>query len=249
MAASCIYLVNDSRDVEADRAHPTRGSAHRRRVVPPWLAYTAGGGPRGGVARDLLPRLAQPGRGHRRVHRDAARLLFRSETQAVLDICIVSSAYLIRAIAGGAAAGIPLSQWFLLVMTFGSLFMVAGSAMRNCNWQNAPAPRSARSLESYTASYLRFVWTVAATAMVVCYSLWAFDATAPTPPGTRSRSFPSPSRFFATAPSTWTADWQRTRGDRAEGPGSAAAAAGVDRDHRCRNLLQLSASPPQRPTG
>jgi 4-hydroxybenzoate polyprenyltransferase len=30
------------------------------------------------------------------------------------------------AIAGGVAAGIPLSQWFLLVMAFGSLFMAAG---------------------------------------------------------------------------------------------------------------------------
>ena len=37
----------------------------------------------------------------------------------------------IRAIAGGVAAGIPLSQWFLLVMAFWSLFMVAGSATRN----------------------------------------------------------------------------------------------------------------------
>src|ERR1700758_3568247 len=51
---------------------------------------------------------------------------FGLKHQAVLDICIVSSAYLIRAIAGGPATAIPLSQWFLLVMAFVSLFMVAG---------------------------------------------------------------------------------------------------------------------------
>jgi decaprenyl-phosphate phosphoribosyltransferase len=32
-----------------------------------------------------------------------------------------------------------------------------------------------KSLESYTSTYLRFVWTLSATAMVVCYSLWAFE--------------------------------------------------------------------------
>ena len=46
--------------------------------------------------------------------------------QPVLDICIVASGFLLRAIAGGAATGIPLSQWFLLSAGFGSLFMVAG---------------------------------------------------------------------------------------------------------------------------
>ena len=55
---------------------------------------------------------------------------FGLKHQPVLDICIVASAYLIRAIAGGAAASIPLSQWFLLGMTFASLFMVARQALR-----------------------------------------------------------------------------------------------------------------------
>ncbi|MGH3563126.1 MAG: decaprenyl-phosphate phosphoribosyltransferase, partial [Mycobacterium sp.] len=32
-----------------------------------------------------------------------------------------------------------------------------------------------RSLESYTSTYLRFVWTMSATAMLVCYGLFAFE--------------------------------------------------------------------------
>ncbi|MBS4099839.1 decaprenyl-phosphate phosphoribosyltransferase, partial [Tsukamurella paurometabola] len=34
-----------------------------------------------------------------------------------------------------------------------------------------------KSLEYYTTTYLRFVWTLAATAVVLCYGLWAFDKT------------------------------------------------------------------------
>lgn len=177
LAASCIYLVNDSRDVEADRQHPTkRFRPIAAGVVPQWLAYTLAVVL--GVGALALSLLASVNLLIVIAVYIAMQLAycFGLKHQAVLDICIVSSAYLIRAIAGGAAAGIPLSQWFLLVMTFGSLFMVAGKK-RYAELQLAErtGAKIRKSLESYTASYLRFVWTVAATAMVVCYSLWAFE--------------------------------------------------------------------------
>ncbi|BBX05404.1 decaprenyl-phosphate phosphoribosyltransferase [Mycolicibacterium aichiense] len=176
LAASCIYLVNDSRDVEADRQHPTkRFRPIAAGVVPPWLAYTLAVVL--GIAALALSLLASVNLLIVIAVYIAMQLAycFGLKHQAVLDICIVSSAYLIRAIAGGAAAGIPLSQWFLLVMTFGSLFMVAGKRYAELQLAERTGAKIRKSLESYTASYLRFVWTVAATAMVVCYSLWAFE--------------------------------------------------------------------------
>ena len=176
LAASCIYLVNDSRDVEADRAHPTkRFRPIAAGVVPPWLAYTLAvvlGAASLGISFLASPNLVVVIAVYIAMQ---LAYCFGLKHQAVLDICIVSSAYLIRAIAGGAAAGIPLSQWFLLVMTFGSLFMVAGKRYAELQLAERTGAKIRKSLESYTASYLRFVWTVAATAMVVCYSLWAFE--------------------------------------------------------------------------
>ena len=176
MAASCIYLVNDSRDVEADRAHPTkRFRPIAAGVVPQWLAYSLAVVL--GIVALSISLLASTNLALVIAVYIAMQLAycFGLKHQAVLDICIVSSAYLIRAIAGGAAAGIPLSQWFLLVMTFGSLFMVAGKRYAELQLAERTGAKIRKSLESYTASYLRFVWTVAATAMVVCYSLWAFE--------------------------------------------------------------------------
>jgi decaprenyl-phosphate phosphoribosyltransferase len=176
LAASSVYLVNDARDVEADRQHPTkRFRPIAAGVVPEWLAYTLSVVL--GVGALAISVLATPNLAVVIGIYIAMQLAycFGLKHQAVLDICIVSSGFLIRAIAGGVAASIPLSQWFLLVMTFGSLFMAAGKRYAELRLAERTGAKIRKSLESYTASYLRFVWTLSATAMVVCYSLWAFD--------------------------------------------------------------------------
>ena len=57
----------------------------------------------------------------------------------------------------------------------GSLFMVAGKRYAELQLSERTGAKIRKSLESYTGTYLRFVWTLSATAMVVCYSLWAFE--------------------------------------------------------------------------
>jgi decaprenyl-phosphate phosphoribosyltransferase len=87
----------------------------------------------------------------------------------------VASGFLIRAVAGGAAANIPLSQWFLLCAGFGSLFMVAGKRYSEHVLAERTGAKIRRSLERYSASYLRFVWTLSATVVIMTYGQWAFE--------------------------------------------------------------------------
>ena len=176
LAASCIYLINDARDVEADRAHPTkRNRPIAAGVVPLTLAYGLAvvlGAASLGLAWYVSPNLALVMGIYIGVQ---LAYCFGLKHQAVLDICIVSSGFLIRAIAGGVAANIPLSQWFLLVMAFGSLFMAAGKRYAELQLAERTGAKIRKSLESYTSTYLRFVWTLSATAVVLCYGLWAFE--------------------------------------------------------------------------
>jgi decaprenyl-phosphate phosphoribosyltransferase len=176
LAASGVYLVNDVQDVEADRAHPTK--RHRpiaAGVVPPRLALA--------VAVMLFV--------------TAIGVSFLASTdlvivtsvyivvqlaycwwlkhQPVVDISIVASGFLLRAIAGGAAAEIALSQWFLLTTAFGSLFMVAGKRYAEIRLAERTGAKIRKSLDRYTASYLRFVWTLSATGVIMTYGLWAFQ--------------------------------------------------------------------------
>lgn len=176
MAASSIYLINDARDVEADREHPTK--RHRpiaAGILPVGMAYgiaVALAAASLAVSAWLTPHLVVVMAVYLAIQ---LAYCFGLKHQAVLDICIVSSGFLIRAIAGGVAAGIPLSQWFLLVMAFGSLFMAAGKRYAELQLAERTGAKIRKSLESYTSTYLTFVWTLSATAVVVCYGLWAFE--------------------------------------------------------------------------
>lgn len=176
LAASGIYLVNDAKDVEADRAHPTkRLRPIASGIVPVGLAMAVAAVLI--VAALALSALAS-------VQLVIVLLVYVAvqlgyclglKHQPVLDICIVASGFLLRAIAGGAAAGIPLSQWFLLTAGFGSLFMVAGKRYAELMLAERTGAKIRRSLESYSASYLRFVWALSATVVIMTYSQWAFQ--------------------------------------------------------------------------
>ncbi|MGI9587730.1 MAG: decaprenyl-phosphate phosphoribosyltransferase [Dietzia maris] len=177
MAASSVYLINDALDVEADRAHPTkRFRPIAAGVLPVGLAY--------GMAVVLIIAsiaisvlLAHPALAIVVAVYIVLQLMycFGLKHQPVLDIAFVSSGFLLRAVAGGAAAEVEISQWFLLVMAFGSLFMAAGKRYAELSLHLKTGAKIRKALESYTPTYLRFVWTLSATVLVLCYALWAYD--------------------------------------------------------------------------
>jgi decaprenyl-phosphate phosphoribosyltransferase len=174
-AASAVYLFNDVQDVEADRAHPLKQA---RPIAAGWLSARAALVCAGVLATWSLSLGFL-------VHRDLGIVLgaylflqvayaISLKHEPVLDIAIVASGFLLRAVAGGLATDLPLSQWFLLVASFGSLFMVAGKRYSELKTIGSEA-LTRKSLVRYTESYLRFVWSIAAGVTITAYSLWAFN--------------------------------------------------------------------------
>jgi decaprenyl-phosphate phosphoribosyltransferase len=175
LASSGIYLVNDVRDVEEDRAHPRkRFRPIAAGIVPPTTAIVAaialfvGALSVGLLAdRDLLTVLGAY---------VVLQLLYclALKDQRVVDIAVIAAGFLLRAIAGGAATGIELSQWFLLAAAFGALFMASGKRYAESRMEGDLGSMR-RSLETYSQTYLRFVWTMSATMLTMTYGLWAFE--------------------------------------------------------------------------
>jgi decaprenyl-phosphate phosphoribosyltransferase len=176
LVASSVYLINDAIDVEADKAHPTkRNRPIAAGIVPVKLAYGAAvvffaAGL--GISFFASPQLAIVLGVY-----EAVQLAYclGLKHQPVVDLAIVGSGFLMRSIAGGVAGGIALSQWFLLVTAFGSLFMVAGKRYAEIMLFERTGAKIRSSLKKYSASYLRFVWATSAAILIMSYCLWAFE--------------------------------------------------------------------------
>jgi decaprenyl-phosphate phosphoribosyltransferase len=175
MAASGIYFVNDAKDVESDRAHPTKCKRPiAAGLVPLPVAYVVAVALLGGsvgISALVSWQLAVVMAVYVAVQ---LGYCFGLKHQPVIDMCIVSSGFLLRSVAGGAAATLELSPWFLLVTAFGALFMVAGKRYGEILLAEKTGAKIRKSLESYSASYLRFVWALSAAVVIMTYSQWAY---------------------------------------------------------------------------
>lgn len=175
LVASGSYFINDARDVVADRQHvKKRFRPIAAGIVPVSLGYI------GGVvllAAGLAISFAISWQlalviGGYLVLTTSYSLWLKHEP--VIDLVAVAAGFVLRALAGAAATGIPTSSWFLVVVSLGSLFMVAGK--REAELRGAAHDRKTRStLQAYTIPFLNYVQSAATGALLVAYSLWAFE--------------------------------------------------------------------------
>lgn len=176
MASSGVYLLNDVCDVAEDRVHPLK--RHRPVAAGHLSATTAG------IASAVL--LAGAVGGGALLSWELGVTLaayavinvaysWALKDQPVVDIAMIALGFVLRAVAGGVANDIPLSQWFLLVASFGALYMAAGKRYAEAQLVGEGHGETRRALNGYSLSYLRFVWTTAAALVIMSYSLWAVE--------------------------------------------------------------------------
>jgi decaprenyl-phosphate phosphoribosyltransferase len=176
LAASGTYLVNDTIDVEADRLHPVKC---RRPIasgeVP--IRVALGAATAAIVLSVALAALLSWKLAAVTAIYAALTISYtlRLKNEPVLDIGAVAGGFVLRAVAGGVAVGIPLSSWFLIVASFGSLFMVVGKRQGEHTTLGADRAQHRETLATYTLEYLRYIRNVASAGTILAYCLWAFD--------------------------------------------------------------------------
>lgn len=180
LISSSTYLINDIRDVDADRNHPAKcnrpiASGDLKPMVATVFSVVLA---LAALALSwwIRPELAGV---------VAIYFLFTLsyslflKHEPVIELALLAMGFLLRAIAGGVASSLPISQWFLIVAGFGSLFMAAGKRFSELDRAlngSADSPSAKRaSLAGYSLGYLRFVWGIAAAVTIVAYCLWAFE--------------------------------------------------------------------------
>ena len=176
LVSSATYLLNDVRDLESDRLHPTkrhRPIAAGELAVPHAIAL-------GvlllavGLAVAALVRLEFLIVAVVYVAITASYTMWLKHV-AVVDIVAIASGFILRAVAGGVAADVPLSRWFLIVASFGSLFVVSGKRHGEHIDLGDEGAEVRPTLGAYSRNYLQYVWTMTSGVTVAAYCLWAFE--------------------------------------------------------------------------
>ncbi len=183
VAASGTYFLNDAIDAGADRAHPTkRYRPVASGVVPVRLAVVIGL-----VMLAVAIGLGQWLEGWHLALVMAIYALVNVgyslglKNEPVLDLAAVSAGFVLRAVAGGVATGVALSDWFLIVASFGSLLIVTGkrSGEKKLLADEQTDDGTVRqTLGLYSPTFLRSVRTLSAAVTVTAYCLWAFSRAA-----------------------------------------------------------------------
>jgi decaprenyl-phosphate phosphoribosyltransferase len=172
LIASGVYAINDVRDAVEDRAHPRK---RHRPVAAGELA------PREAVALGaglmlcglvlclaIRPLLLAVGAGYVALT-ISYTVVWRQVV--VLDVVAIACGFVLRAVAGGVAAPVTLSRWFVVVITFSALFVAGGKRMAEL--KRTTARGLAR--RGYTQARLRLMLLASAAAALFAYCVWAFE--------------------------------------------------------------------------
>jgi len=174
MLSSATYLLNDIRDRDQDRLHPRKrnrpiaSGALGVRVALPLAVLLAA------AALTLMalvrPELAAVGCAYLALTASYSLWLRRV---IVADMLAIAGGFVLRAVAGGVAANVPLSRWFLVVISCGAIFVVAGKRHAEL-FGRAGDGLTRATLRVYSERSLRAVLYAAAVGTLVAYSIWAF---------------------------------------------------------------------------
>ena len=175
LTASAVYVLNDLADAAHDRQHPLKcrrpvasGSVSQRAALLLMaalllsgctLAFTLG-------REVLLVCLLYFGLN--------IFYSFFLKHIAIVDIALIGLGFLLRVSAGGAAAGVAVSQW-LIVLTFLLALILALAKRRGEFVLETGGGTSRRSLEGYNLPFLDASMVVCSTVAIVAYLMYCFS--------------------------------------------------------------------------
>jgi 4-hydroxybenzoate polyprenyltransferase len=178
--SGAVYAFNDVRDVDADRAHPTKrtrpiaSGALGERVALVAAGLLAAAGLATAFALDW------------RAGACASAYLVQNLAYSVklkhvafVDVALISSGFLLRVLAGAFAIDVPASTWLLICTGLLALFLALGKRAHEL----AAALRSGRAvtetraaLAGYRLPAVRVAMLVLGAATAVAYVLYTVDA-------------------------------------------------------------------------
>ena len=171
--SSGIYLMNDIRDVELDRSHPTKkmrplaaGEISTGAAAGVALILLAGG--LVGAALFSLP-LFSVVAGYVVLQ---VVYTFALKQIALVDLFVIAAGFVLRALAGAVALKVPISPWLLLCALLLALFLALCKRRHELVVLNDISGETRKSLAQYSGQLLDQLIAVVSAATLVSYALY-----------------------------------------------------------------------------
>lgn len=172
--SAAVYLFNDVADYHLDRIHPDKSKrpiASGR--LPRWLALSA----------SLALTVGSVWAGWLLQHAFGMVLVVYAVLNAayslglkravLVDILVIASGFLLRAVGGAVVIDVEISSWFILCTFTLTLLLAAGKRRQELVVLEEGAAKHRPALAAYDVAFLDQVIGLLASATVVCYALYA----------------------------------------------------------------------------
>jgi decaprenyl-phosphate phosphoribosyltransferase len=213
MLSGAVYAFNDVRDVEADRAHPTKrnrpiaaGKVSERTALT-MSAVLATVALAGSFVLDW--RLGVFAAAY---FAQNVAYSIKLKQVAFLDVAMIAGGFLLRVLAGAAAVDVEASPWLLICTALLALFLGFGKRAHELAWaeRSGQTTETRASLAGYRIGVVRLALYVLAVITVAAYVAYTVDARTVGVFGTDHLVYSSPFVALALVRFLYLALWRPT---------------------------------------
>jgi 4-hydroxybenzoate polyprenyltransferase len=177
LVSSCVYILNDYADRERDRMHPEKqyrpiasGAIHPQTALMFGFILL--------TTCLVLAFRFQLAFGFVLAAYFCMNVLysFRLKHVVIVDLLIVASGFVLRAVGGGLVIGVPLTPWFLLCTLVLALFLAIGKRRHELVLMQNGSSAHRKVLEFYSMEMLNQMSGIVTTATIMSYALFTFNS-------------------------------------------------------------------------
>lgn len=173
LIASSIYIINDYKDVEADRIHPVKrkrpiasGAVSKPAALVFFVLCLAIGG--------LLAWYVRPKFAFVVSIYFIINLLysFGLKNISILDILILSTGFVLRVKAGGVAANIAVSEWLMIMVFLLALFMAIAKRRDDVLIKTQSGQDMRKAVKGYNMDFMNVMLALVSAVIIVAYLMY-----------------------------------------------------------------------------
>lgn len=173
LIASSIYIINDYRDVAADRIHPVKskrpiasGAVSKPAALIFFVICLLIGG---ALAWYVKPKFAFIIGIYFIIN---LLYSFGLKNISILDILILSAGFVLRVKAGGVAASVPVSEWLMIMVFLLALFMAIAKRRDDVLIKSQSGQDMRKASKGYNMDFMNVMLALVSAVIIVAYLMY-----------------------------------------------------------------------------